>query len=200
MQSSVLQGILLPFWGTSLGAACVFCLQRAPSAVLRRVLEGFAAGVMTAASVWSLLLPAIDWADMGRWSFLPAAGGFWLGVLFLRLLERLLPEAVTDRSTTMTLLAVTLHNIPEGMAVGAAYAGCVAAGAAAPAAAFTLALAIAIHNVPEGATETNADGTVNLYDAAGNITGSVTKEEAEKMAAEVTKIVDEEGNTLADLK
>ena len=144
MQSSVLQGILLPFWGTSLGAACVFCLQRAPSAVLRRVLEGFAAGVMTAASVWSLLLPAIDWADMGRWSFLPAAGGFWLGVLFLRLLERLLPEAVTDRSTTMTLLAVTLHNIPEGMAVGAAYAGCVAAGAAAPAAAFTLALAIAM--------------------------------------------------------
>ena len=151
MQSSVLQGILLPFWGTSLGAACVFCLRRAPSAVLRRVLEGFAAGVMTAASVWSLLLPAIDWADMGRWSFLPAAGGFWLGVLFLRLLERLLPEAVTDRSTTMTLLAVTLHNIPEGMAVGAAYAGCVAAGAAAPAAAFTLALAIAIQNVPEGA-------------------------------------------------
>ena len=160
MQSSVLQGILLPFWGTSLGAACVFCLRRAPSAVLRRVLEGFAAGVMTAASVWSLLLPAIDWADMGRWSFLPAAGGFWLGVLFLRLLERLLPEAVTDRSTTMTLLAVTLHNIPEGMAVGAAYAGCVAAGgappareagAATPAAAFTLALAIAIQNVPEGA-------------------------------------------------
>ena len=151
MQSSVLQGILLPFWGTSLGTACVFCLRRAPSAVLRRVLEGFAAGVMTAASVWSLLLPAIDWADMGRWSFLPAAGGFWLGVLFLRLLERLLPEAVTDRSTTMTLLAVTLHNIPEGMAVGAAYAGCVAAGAAAPAAAFTLALAIAIQNVPEGA-------------------------------------------------
>ena len=146
MQSSVLQGILLPFWGTSLGAACVFCLRRAPSAVLRRVLEGFAAGVMTAASVWSLLLPAIDWADMGRWSFLPAAGGFWLGVLFLRLLERLLPEAVTDRSTTMTLLAVTLHNIPEGMAVGAAYAG-----SATPAAAFTLALAIAIQNVPEGA-------------------------------------------------
>ena len=117
MQSSVLQGILLPFWGTSLGAACVFCLRRAPSAVLRRVLEGFAAGVMTAASVWSLLLPAIDWADMGRWSFLPAAGGFWLGVLFLRLLERLLPEAVTDRATTMALRAVTLHNSPEGMAV-----------------------------------------------------------------------------------
>lgn len=152
MQSSVLQGILLPFWGTSLGAACVFCLRRAPYAVLRRVLEGFAAGVMTAASVWSLLLPAIDWADMGRWSFLPAAGGFWLGVLFLRLLERLLPEAVTDRSTTMTLLAVTLHNIPEGMAVGVVYAGYLA-GTAQITAAGTLALSlgIAIQNFPEGA-------------------------------------------------
>ena len=152
MQSSVLQGILLPFWGTSLGAACVFCLQRAPSAVLRRVLEGFAAGVMTAASVWSLLLPAIDWADMGRWSLLPAAGGFWLGVLFLRLLERLLPEAVTDRSTTMTLLAVTLHNIPEGMAVGVVYAGYLAGTAQITAAgALALSLGIAIQNFPEGA-------------------------------------------------
>ena len=152
MQSSVLQGILLPFWGTSLGAACVFCLQRAPSAVLRRVLEGFAAGVMTAASVWSLLLPAIDWADMGRWSFLPAAGGFWLGVLFLRLLERLLPEAVTDRSTTMTLLAVTLHNIPEGMAVGVVYAGYLSGQAQITAAgALALSLGIAIQNFPEGA-------------------------------------------------
>ena len=152
MQSSVLQGILLPFWGTSLGAACVFCLRRAPSAVLRRVLEGFAAGVMTAASVWSLLLPAIDWADMGRWSFLPAAGGFWLGVLFLRLLERLLPEAVTDRSTTMTLLAVTLHNIPEGMAVGISFA--LASQGDTPAqltAAVALALGIGIQNFPEGA-------------------------------------------------
>ena len=144
MQSSVLQGILLPFWGTSLGAACVFCLQRAPSAVLRRVLEGFAAGVMTAASVWSLLLPAIDWADMGRWSFLPAAGGFWLGVLFLRLLERLLPEAVTDRSTTMTLLAVTLHNIPEGMAVGVVYAGLLSSGGTQITAAGALALSLGI--------------------------------------------------------
>lgn len=152
MQSSVLQGILLPFWGTSLGAACVFCLQRAPSAVLRRVLEGFAAGVMTAASVWSLLLPAIDWADMGRWSFLPAAGGFWLGVLFLRLLERLLPEAVTDRSTTMTLLAVTLHNIPEGMAVALSFSVAAADPAeGAFAGAVALALGMALQNFPEGA-------------------------------------------------
>lgn len=151
MDTTAVQGILLPFWGTSLGAACVFCLKRPPSAALRRGLEGFAAGVMTAASVWSLLLPAIAWADMGRWSFVPAAGGFWLGVLFLRLLERLLPAAAADRSTAMTLLAVTLHNIPEGMAVGAAYAGYAAMGAASPAAALTLAIAIALQNVPEGA-------------------------------------------------
>ena len=177
MQSSVLQGILLPFWGTSLGAACVFCLQRAPSAVLRRVLEGFAAGVMTAASVWSLLLPAIDWADMGRWSFLPAAGGFWLGVLFLRLLERLLPEAVTDRSTTMTLLAVTLHNIPEGMAVGVVFAGLLAENATITlTGAFALSVGIAIQNFPEGAiislplkSEGTGKGRAFLYGALSGI-------------------------------
>lgn len=151
METNVIRGILLPFWGTSLGAACVFFLRRSVSGALRRVLEGFAAGVMAAASVWSLLLPAIDRADMGRWSFLPAAAGFWLGVLFLRLLERFLPEsAAADRSTAMTLLAVTLHNVPEGMAVGAAYVGCIAAEEGYGAAA-ALALAIAIQNVPEGA-------------------------------------------------
>ena len=150
MGSTVLRGLLLPFWGTSLGAACVFCMKGLPSAALRRALEGFAAGVMTAASVWSLLLPAIDWAALGRWSFVPAAGGLWLGVLFLHLLERLLPAAAAERSAAMTILAVTLHNIPEGMAVGAAYAGCVASGIATPAAALTLAVAIAIQNVPEG--------------------------------------------------
>ena len=145
-------GILIPFLGTSLGAACVFFMKKSLSDAVQRSLTGFAAGVMVAASVWSLLLPAIDWADMGRWSFLPAAGGFWLGVLFLRLLERLLPEAVTDRSTTMTLLAVTLHNIPEGMAVGVVYAGYLAGTAQITAAgALALSLGIAIQNFPEGA-------------------------------------------------
>ena len=178
MQSSVLQGILLPFWGTSLGAACVFCLRRAPSAVLRRVLEGFAAGVMTAASVWSLLLPAIDWADMGRWSFLPAAGGFWLGVLFLRLLERLLPEAITDRSTTMTLLAVTLHNIPEGMAVGVVLAGWLTGGTEVSlGAALALSLGIAIQNFPEGAIislplAANGEGRTKAF-VLGTLSGIV---------------------------
>ena len=129
MVTEVLWGVLLPFFGTSLGAACVFFLHKLPGDGLQRVLLGFAAGVMAAASVWSLLIPAIDRAaPLGTWAFLPAAVGLWLGVT----------------------LAVTLHNVPEGMAVGAAYAGCLAAGGdLAPA--LTLALAIGIQNVPEGA-------------------------------------------------
>lgn len=156
-------GVLLPFLGTSLGAACVFGMRQGLSDGIQRGLTGFAAGVMTAASVWSLLIPAIDRsADLGTWSFVPAAAGFWLGILFLLALDHIIPHLHRGSSqpegpvsrlsrSTMLVLAVTLHNIPEGMAVGAAYAGCVAAGAAAPAAAFTLALAIAIQNVPEGA-------------------------------------------------
>ena len=156
-------GILIPFLGTSLGAGCVFFLKKSLSDGIQRALTGFAAGVMVAASVWSLLIPAMEQAaDLGRLAFFPAAVGFWLGILFLLLLDHLIPhlhqnslQAEGPKSqlqrTTMMVLAVTLHNIPEGMAVGAAYAGCVAAGAAAPAAAFTLALAIAIQNVPEGA-------------------------------------------------
>lgn len=156
-------GILIPFLGTSLGAGCVFFLKNSLCDGIQRALTGFAAGVMVAASVWSLLIPAMEQAaDLGRLAFFPAAVGFWLGILFLLLLDHLIPhlhqnslQAEGPKSqlqrTTMMVLAVTLHNIPEGMAVGAAYAGCVAAGAAAPAAAFTLALAIAIQNVPEGA-------------------------------------------------
>ena len=156
-------GILIPFLGTSLGAGCVFFLKKSLSDGIQRALTGFAAGVMVAASVWSLLIPAMEQAaDLGRLAFFPAAVGFWLGILFLLLLDHLIPhlhqnslQAEGPKSqlqrTTMMVLAVTLHNIPEGMAVGAAYAGCVAAGAAVPAAAFTLALAIAIQNVPEGA-------------------------------------------------
>ena len=156
-------GILIPFLGTSLGAGCVFFLKNSLRDGIQRALTGFAAGVMVAASVWSLLIPAMEQAaDLSRLAFFPAAVGFWLGILFLLLLDHLIPhlhqnslQAEGPKSqlqrTTMMVLAVTLHNIPEGMAVGAAYAGCVAAGAATPAAAFTLALAIAIQNVPEGA-------------------------------------------------
>lgn len=141
----------------------MFFLKQSLGDHIQRALTGFAAGVMVAASVWSLLLPAMDQAaEQGEPAFLPAAAGFWLGIFFLLALDHLVPHlhqkseraegpASRLRRTTMLALAVTLHNIPEGMAVGAAYAGCVAAGAAAPAAAFTLALAIAIQNVPEGA-------------------------------------------------
>ena len=148
MVTEVLWGVLLPFFGTSLGAACVFFLHKLPGDGLQRVLLGFAAGVMAAASVWSLLIPAIDRAaPLGTWAFLPAAVGLWLGVLLLYRMDKKAPES--SRTHTLTL-AVTLHNVPEGMAVGAAYAGCLAAGGdLAPA--LTLALAIGIQNVPEGA-------------------------------------------------
>ena len=133
-------------------------------ATLQRVLSGFAAGVMVAASVWSLLLPAIEQvSSYGPWAFIPAALGFWLGVFFLLYLNRAIPCLRTDKGegegpfvrtkrTAMLVLAVTIHNIPEGMAVGAVYAGYRAGSYGITAmAAFTLALGIAIQNVPEGA-------------------------------------------------
>ena len=124
-------GIMIPFLGTTLGAACVFFMKRSLGDLVQRALAGFAAGVMVAASIWSLLIPAIEQSeDMGKLSFLPAFIGFWVGVLFLLLLDRLIPhlhvgseQAEGPKSklgrTTMMMLAVTLHNIPEGMAVGA---------------------------------------------------------------------------------
>ena len=159
-----LPGLLLPFLGTSLGAACVFFLSGSLSKGLSRALTGFAAGVMVAASIGSLLLPAIEQAtSYGRFAFLPAAVGFWGGIGFLLLLDRLIPhlhagairaEGPRSRLTrvTMTVLAVTLHNIPEGMAVGVVYAGLLAGSPEITAGgAFALALGIAIQNCPEGA-------------------------------------------------
>ena len=157
-------GILIPFLGTSLGAGCVFFLKKSLSDGIQRALTGFAAGVMVAASVWSLLIPAMEQAaDLGRLAFFPAAVGFWLGILFLLLLDHLIPhlhqnslQAEGPKSqfqrTTMMVLAVMLHNIPEGMAVGVVYAGYLA-GTAQITAAGTLALSlgIAIQNFPEGA-------------------------------------------------
>ena len=163
MVTEVLWGVLLPFFGTSLGAACVFFLHKLPGDGLQRVLLGFAAGVMAAASVWSLLIPAIDRAaPLGTWAFLPAAVGLWLGVLLLYRMDKKAPES--SHTHTLTL-AVTLHNVPEGMAVGAAYAGCLAAGGdLAPA--LTLALAIGIQNVAEGRPKPRAF-------AAGVLSGAV---------------------------
>ena len=157
-------GILIPFLGTSLGAGCVFFLKNSLRDGIQRALTGFAAGVMVAASVWSLLIPAMEQAaDLGRLAFFPAAAGFWLGVLFLLLLDHLIPhlhqnslQAEGPKSqlqrTTMMVLAVTLHNIPEGMAVGVVYAGYLAGTAQITAAgALALSLGIAIQNFPEGA-------------------------------------------------
>ena len=157
-------GILIPFLGTSLGAGCVFFLKNSLRDGIQRALTGFAAGVMVAASVWSLLIPAMEQAaDLGRLSFFPAAVGFWLGILFLLLLDHLIPhlhqnslQAEGPKSqlqrTTMMVLAVTLHNIPEGMAVGVVYAGYLAGTAQITAAgALALSLGIAIQNFPEGA-------------------------------------------------
>lgn len=164
MNLSVFYGILIPFLGTSFGAACVFFMKNDMSERLSRILTGFAAGVMVAASIWSLLIPAMDQSEeMGKFAFVPAVAGFWGGILFLLLLDHIIPhlhrysvsaEGPKSRlqRTTMMVLAVTLHNIPEGMAVGVVYAGYLAGNAKITvAAAMALSLGIAIQNFPEGA-------------------------------------------------
>lgn len=165
MQTEVFWGILIPFLGTAFGAACVFFMKNTLSDRVQRALTGFAAGVMVAASVWSLLIPALDQTEtsLGKWSFVPAVIGFWAGILFLLLLDRIIPhlhrnsqttEGLKSRlaKTTMMVLAVTLHNIPEGMAVGVVYAGFLAGSAKISAAgALALSIGIAIQNFPEGA-------------------------------------------------
>ncbi len=154
-------GILVPLIGTSFGAAGVFFMKKKLNHNTEKALDGFAAGVMTAASVWSLLIPAIEQcAPMQRLSFLPAAAGLWLGVSFLILLDHLIPrlgkkifdrrKSLSDLQNVLLLsLAVVLHNVPEGMAVGAAFAA--ARNPAGSASAFALSVGIAIQNFPEGA-------------------------------------------------
>ena len=164
MNWSVFYGILIPFLGTSFGAACVFFMKKEMGDRLQRMLTGFAAGVMVAAPIWSLLIPAMEQvSDMGKLAFVPAVAGFWCGILFLLLLDHIIPHlhrnsqrAEGPRSqlkrTTMLVLAVTLHNIPEGMAVGVVYAGYLAGNTQiSAAAAMALSLGIAIQNFPEGA-------------------------------------------------
>jgi len=160
----MIAGLLIPFIGTAAGSACVFFMKKELSHMVQRALTGFAAGVMIAASIWSLLIPAMELSDkLGRLSFLPAAAGFWLGILFLLFLDSVIPHLHMDSEkaeglqshldhTTLMLLAVTIHNIPEGMAVGVLYAGLksgstlVTAGGA-----LALSVGIAIQNFPEGA-------------------------------------------------
>lgn len=160
----ILIGILIPFIGTTAGAACVFFLKDAMGQYLQKALLGFASGVMVAASVWSLLIPAIDMSEeLGKLSFFPAAVGFILGILFLLGMDHLIPHLHINsdvpegtpsklKKTTMLVLAVTLHNIPEGMAVGVVFAGVLTGEKGiSMAGALTLALGIAIQNFPEGA-------------------------------------------------
>ena len=156
--------LLTPFFGTALGAACVFFSKKGLGDRVQRGLTGFASGVMVAASIWSLLIPAMEQsAGVGGWAFLPAVTGFWAGILFLLGLDHLIPhlhqrsqQAEGPRTqlqrSTMMVLAVTLHNIPEGMAVGVVYAGLLSGeGQITMMAALALSLGIAIQNFPEGA-------------------------------------------------
>nr|WP_296463123.1 ZIP family metal transporter [uncultured Acetatifactor sp.] len=164
MPIETLQGILLPFLGTVLGAACVFIMRDALPPAVQKSLTGFAAGVMVAASVWSLLIPAMEEAGhLGQLAFLPAVAGFWLGVLFLLLLDRTIPHLHQGSAspegprtrlgrTAMLVLAVTLHNIPEGMAVGVVLAGWMAGDETISlTGALALSIGIALQNFPEGA-------------------------------------------------
>ncbi len=160
----VVAGVMIPFIGTALGSAMVFFMKNQINRKLEKLLMGFAAGVMVAASVWSLLIPSIEMADgQGKIAWIPAAAGFILGMAFLLLLDSVIPHLHLDtdkpegirsraKKTTMMVFAVTLHNIPEGMAVGVTFAGALLGDAQITmAGAFTLALGIAIQNFPEGA-------------------------------------------------
>ena len=140
--------------GTTLGAFCVFFLKNELSKGMQKALMGFAAGVMVAASIWSLLLPALEQVDsIGVWKFLPAASGFWIGILFLMAIDHFAPsECIDGKCKNKLLLEVTIHNIPEGMAVGVIYAGLLSgAEHITVMGAFSLALGIVIQNFPEGA-------------------------------------------------
>lgn len=164
MTIEVLKGVLIPFLGTTLGASCVFFMKDKMNLVLQRILEGFAAGVMVAASIWSLLIPALEQSEgMGKLSFIPAAVGFFIGIIFLLILDSVIPHLHMNsekaegphsnlRKTTMLVLAVALHNLPEGMAVGVVYAGWISGNEhISIMGALALAVGIAIQNFPEGA-------------------------------------------------
>lgn len=160
----ILAGLLLPFAGTTAGAACVFFLRKRIGSNVQRMFTGFAAGVMVAASVWSLIIPAIDMSEeMGKWSFVPALVGFLVGIGFLLAMDSLIPHLHIGSEkpegkksglgrTAMMMLAVTIHNVPEGAACGAIFAGVLSnEGSVTVAGAVTLAIGIAIQNFPEGA-------------------------------------------------
>ena len=191
-------GLLLPFIGTTLGSACVFFMKGQMKPLIQKILLGFASGVMVAASVWSLLIPSMEMSEsMGKYAFIPAAAGFLLGILFLLVMDQVVPHLhmgaeksegpkCSLKKTTMLVLAVTLHNIPEGMAVGVVFAGMLSQNTEITlAGAFALAIGIAIQNFPEGAiismplkSEGTGKGKAFLY---GMLSGAV-----EPVAAGIT--------------
>ena len=188
MNTTIILGLLIPFIGTTLGSACVFFMSKKMSTLVQKILLGFASGVMIAASVWSLLIPAIDMSEsLGKFAFLPAAIGFLLGIGFLLVLDHTVPHMHLDneiegkksqlQKTTMLVLAVTLHNIPEGMAVGVVFAGVLMGNSdVSLMGALALAIGIAIQNFPEGAiismplkSEGISKGKAFLYGTASGI-------------------------------
>ena len=202
-------GVLLPFIGTAAGAACVFFLRKNISTNIQRIFTGFAAGVMVAASVWSLLIPAMDMsADMGKFAFAPALVGFLLGIVFLLFMDNLVPHLHVGSEkpegkksslsrTAMLMLAVTIHNLPEGAACGAILAGVMSGeGTVTMAGAITLTIGIAIQNFPEGAiislplrSEGNSKGKSFLFGALSGIVEPLGAILAIVLASVVTPIL-----------
>ena len=202
-------GIMIPFLGTAAGAACVFFMKGQIRPLVQKMLLGFASGVMVAASVWSLLMPSMDMAaDMGKFAFVPAAVGFLLGIAFLLAMYHLVPhlhmgceepEGLKSswKKTTMLVLAVTLHNIPEGMAVGVVFAGMLQGeGLITLTGAFALSLGIAIQNFPEGAiislplkSEGFGSGKAFLYGAASGIVEPIGAALTVLLAAYITPVL-----------
>ncbi|MEI3218536.1 MAG: ZIP family metal transporter [Lachnoclostridium sp.] len=197
-------GVMIPFVGTMLGAACVFLLKNEIRPLVQKILLGFASGVMVAAAVWSLLIPAMEMSEpMGKLAFVPAAVGFLIGIAFLLLLDVIVPHLHMDHDepegpkkgwsrSIMLVLAVTLHNIPEGMAVGVVFAGMLMDSAEITlAGAFALSIGIAIQNFPEGAIismplkseDGMGRGKAFLYGAASGV--------VEPVAAGVTILLSE---------
>lgn len=157
-------GLLIPFLGTALGSACVFFMKKELKPLVQKSFLGFASGVMVAASVWSLLIPAMDMSEgMGKFAFVPAAVGFLLGIAFLLIMDKCIPHqhlgsdecegpACALKKNSMLVLAVTLHNIPEGLSAGAVFAGALSGNNTVTlAGAFALSIGIAVQNFPEGA-------------------------------------------------
>ncbi len=166
MNKDILLGVMIPFLGTTLGAACVYIMKDTLKDRVQKGLSGFAAGVMVAASIWSLIIPAMDMVEdrLANMAWIPAAIGFIAGIIFLLILDSVIPHQHIDsdhpegmqaeslRKTTMMVLAVIIHNIPEGMAVGVSFAGVLyGRGDLTMAGAMVLAIGIAIQNFPEGA-------------------------------------------------